>query len=118
MDANYFADLDQRCSEFCLAHHAEAATVRTLCGGCGAPVIMRGDEIGRLNGLVGEIRSLWLVGRIGDRIDELEAWERVPEGRCYLCGFEFRQASSEYWREAERAHQADLAKRKRLIEES
>jgi len=112
--STYIADLGRRCPE---PSRRESEVKEPVCSACGAPIMTRGNEIGRLNSLVGDVRSMPLCERLFERIDELESWERLPDGRCYVCAFLFRiVGSSNYWQGAERERQAELERRKKLLE--
>ncbi len=87
------------------------------CSGCGAPLMGRADEMARLEGLVGDAPSVWLAQRMIDRIDELERWSRPDSGRCYVCEIVFQVVGrSKYWQGVESDRQAELARRKRIME--
>ncbi len=112
----YIADLGRRCPE---PSRGESEVKEPVCSACGAPIMTRGNEIGRLSSLLSEVRSIPLCERLLERTDELESWERIPDGRCYVCAFMFRiVGGSNYWQGAERERQAELARRKKLLEDS
>jgi hypothetical protein len=112
--SEFMADLDARCPA---SRSQDGSIITALCETCGAPLMGRGEEISRLNDLVGEIRTVDLCQRLIDRLDELTSWERPAGTRCYVCASLFQfVGKSKYWQGVESARQAELARRKRLLE--